>query len=302
MHLPPTTPTTSGKINNKIKLKNDIIGLLQKNKVGWTAPNALSMGTQFVNTVAGCLWAIDGHHETLAQRSYGIPDELKFLSGYNKPENHKHRKRHADVLTHSLVTEHSIGLLNLTEMSYMKAEAWVGVRAVLLKLAINLRKYATYLEHQCKVSNEHHNAKRATLAFGTAGGASSSSGCFQILEPCRFMCKPTITGRYKRLADALADSEDFKQLCVNTFAPVEPWRKYEYLKAMVLPVRVVKFTHSSACQNMIFLWKVPTTASAYSSSILPKSNLTTLTEISAHSLSSIYKIIHTGSWVCFNII
>jgi hypothetical protein len=79
------------------------------------------------------------------------------------------------------------------------------------------------------------------------------------LEP-KFTSKPTLTARYK--PDALADSEDFKPLCVNTFAPVEPWRKYEYLKAMTIPVRVVKFTHTSARQNLIFLWKVPASTSA----------------------------------------
>jgi hypothetical protein len=95
------------------------------------------------------------------------------------------------------------------------------------------------------------------------------------LEP-KFTSKPTLTARYKRLADALADFEDFKPLCVNTFAPVEPWKKYEYLKAMTLPVRVVKFTHTSARQNMIFLWKVPASTSA--SDLLNKS-----TEIRSHT-------------------
>ena len=175
-HLPSALPTGCGKINNITRLKNEVIQFLQMNKVGWTATN---MGMQFVNTLAECLWSIYGHHETLAQRDCGVPDELKFLSGYNKPENHKHRKRCASILIHSIVTEHSVGLLNLTEMSYMKAEAWVGVRAVLLKLAVNLRKYETHLEHQCEKSKEHHSAKRATFSFGNTDGAGSSSGCFR---------------------------------------------------------------------------------------------------------------------------
>ena len=78
-----------------------------------------------------------------------------------------------------------------------------------------------------------------------------------------------LTARYNRQVDALSDSEDFKLLCVNTFAPVEPPRKYEYLKAMALPVRVVKLTHSSARQNIVFLWKVPAAGSA--SELLNKS-------------------------------
>ncbi len=223
---------------------------------------------QFVNTLSGRMWYLDGHHETLAERSCEIPAELKFLSGYNKPESHKHRKRHAESLTESLLTERSVGLLNLTEISYMKADAWVGLRAVIRKLATNLRKYAAYLEHQCEMSNSHHQNKRSTFAFGNTNGAGPSSGYVHILEP-KFTSEPTLTARYKPLADALADTEDFKPVCVNTFAPVSPWRKYEYFKAMTLPVRVVKFTHTSACQNIMFLWKVPASTSA--SDLLNKS-------------------------------
>ena len=37
----------------------------------------------------------NGYHETLAERSCTIPSELKFLSGYNKPESHKHMQKEA---------------------------------------------------------------------------------------------------------------------------------------------------------------------------------------------------------------
>ena len=147
MHLPPLLPATGTKV------KNDIIELLQKSKVGWNTRNAFSTGMQYVNMLTGCTWSLNGHLETLVQRSCEIPTELKCPSRYNKPVKHNHRKRHAESLTHSPVSEHSAGLLNLTEMSYIKVEAWVRVHAVLLKLATNLCKYATYLEHQCEKVN-----------------------------------------------------------------------------------------------------------------------------------------------------
>ena len=86
-HLPPFLPATSA--NNKTKMKNGIIEFLQKNKVGWSALNTSSMGTQFMNTLSACTRVLDGHHhDTLAERCCTIPSELKFLSGYNKPESH----------------------------------------------------------------------------------------------------------------------------------------------------------------------------------------------------------------------
>ena len=171
-------------------------------------------------------------------------------------------------------------MLNLTEMSYMKAEAWVGVRAVLLKLAVNLCKYATYLEHQCE------NSWNTTVPEGLHFHLETLMVLALLVDVFRYwslMSKPTITARYSRLADALGKSADYKPVCVNTFAPVTPWRKYEYLKSMVLPVRVVKLTHSSPPQNMIFLWKVPATASA--TDLLNKSTGIRLSVARATSIS-----------------
>ena len=102
-------------------MKNDILDMLKKYKVGWTAVNAPSLGTQFINTVAECLWLLDGNHHTLESRGYAIPKIFQVFSDYNKPETHKHKRRHAESLSVSLLTEQSVSLLNLTEMSFMKS-------------------------------------------------------------------------------------------------------------------------------------------------------------------------------------
>ncbi|CAB4034119.1 Hypothetical predicted protein, partial [Paramuricea clavata] len=103
------------KPNRKLDLKNDILGCLEINELGWTADAVTDQGCNFINTLADVLWAIDGHDKTLQDRGCGIPEMFKHLQGYNKPEITKHRKR---------------------------------VYNALLRLADNLRKYANYLDEQ----------------------------------------------------------------------------------------------------------------------------------------------------------
>lgn len=256
-HLP---PSFAGQ-TNKIKMKNDILGMLKKNNVGWTAINAPSIGTQFVNTVAECLWLLDGNHHTLASRGYAIPKIFEVFSDYNKPETHKHKRRHAESLSASLLTEQSVSILNLTEMSFMRSEAWALIQESLLQLAVNLRKYVTYLEHQKEKASERHEKKSFLETY-------SSYSPFQIFNPT-LSTKPSLLAQYKSLSDALLVAEEYKPVFLNKFAPVEPWRKYKYLKGLSLPMRVVKFTYTSAQMNMVFIWKVPVTAT--SEDILNKS-------------------------------
>ena len=54
--------------------------------------------------------------------------------------------------------KHNLSLLGLTEKCYMKSQQWRAIRAVVLKLAVNLGKYAAHLEKQAvadKKSNEN---------------------------------------------------------------------------------------------------------------------------------------------------
>ncbi|CAL4081078.1 unnamed protein product, partial [Meganyctiphanes norvegica] len=146
-------------------------------------------------------------------------------------------------------------------MSFMRSKAWAHIRESMLQLSMNLRKYVTYLEHQKDKSSERHAKKSFDEPF-------SSYSPFQIFNPT-ISTNPSLLATYKSLSDALADAEEYKPIFLNNFAPIEPWRKYKYLKGLTFPIRVVKFTYTSAQLNMVFIWKVP--VSATSEDILNKS-------------------------------
>ena len=49
--------------NNRQKLHNDVIELLQEKNMGWMRQNVLFEGRPFVLQLIDILWQLDGHHE-----------------------------------------------------------------------------------------------------------------------------------------------------------------------------------------------------------------------------------------------
>lgn len=78
--------------NNRQKLYNDIVELLQEKNLGWTKQNVLSEGRPFVLQLADILWQMDGHHEKLAAQTCPIPEFFSKFQKYNVPENYKQRR------------------------------------------------------------------------------------------------------------------------------------------------------------------------------------------------------------------
>ena len=44
-------------------------------------------------------------------------------------------------------------------------------------------------------------------------------------------------------------------ISLNTFSPVEPTTKYEYMKGLVIPVKCVKYIYVAGKMHMHYLWK-----------------------------------------------
>ena len=201
-NLPEKYETTK---NKKFEMKNAVIDWHSKNKVGWEPGSVEGSGWAFVNTVSDVMWDLDGKHESLAARAHGVPQELGHLQGYNCPEKHRHKRKHPGSLSCDMLAEHSGALLNLTQMGYMKAEKWTGIRAVLLKLAVHLRDHESYLNSQ----NSAMQVK--SLSF-------SDSGAFKIMQPS-LTFKPGVVARYRSLHRVIQATADY-MIHLNDHAPV----------------------------------------------------------------------------------
>lgn len=152
--------------NKKLDLKNNIIGFLAKNKLGWSAAYAEQCGKAFVNILSDVLWYIDGNHHTLKDRGHGVPALFEAFQGYNKPEGNKKKRIDSSKLQSSSLLSHSASLFNLSGNSYMKRSQWNSVREAIVRLGEDLRKHAAYLSHQNELVQGNHAKKSCVRIDG----------------------------------------------------------------------------------------------------------------------------------------
>ena len=124
------------RMNNKQKLYNDIIDLLQQNELGWSKDMVLSQGKPFVSRLVriDVLWQLDGHHEKLAAQSRAIPEIFAQFHNYNDPESYKQKQPN---LKRELVAAMSQTLFNiLQQVSYILLVRIMGFTHCPMEMAI----------------------------------------------------------------------------------------------------------------------------------------------------------------------
>ena len=89
--------------NQKDKLFNAVVDLLEEQKLSYSPAEAESSGQNFVKMLTDCLWHIDGHHDTLKKQSCPVPPIFGPFTGYNMPKRSKHRKRIASNLSSDIL-------------------------------------------------------------------------------------------------------------------------------------------------------------------------------------------------------
>ena len=241
--LPPIEKSS----DNKKRLRNELRKFLQDNQVGWSNDSVGIFGKQFINVVGECLWYLDGCHETMKERALGVPDEIKHLSGYNKPETHNHKRKTERSLDYKSLQEHSIAVFHLTSSSYMKSIEWTKIREILLRLADNMRRYADFLT--CKKAKVQQNHSRVF--------SDDTKSQFQVQKPS-VTTNPTLRARYRAISEKCLTAANYEVISLDEFSPVnDRRRKHDYLQHLVVPVRYVQYTHSTGYINLNFMWKVP---------------------------------------------
>ena len=103
----------------------------------------------------------------------------------------------------------------------------------MLKLDIHLRDHASYLESQNSAMQDH-NVSKKSLSF-------SDSGAFKILMKPSVTFKPGVVAWYWSLHKAIQAATGYDVIHFNDHAPVKLWKKYEYLKNMVVQMKCMQY-------------------------------------------------------------
>ena len=132
--------------NKKDELFNDILQLIEKEGLVWKA-SEVDNGTSSnaISTLRDALWYIDGHHQTLSDRSCHVPHIFAGFTEYNNPERSKHKKRSSSPLCADTLKSHSQRLFGNLQRPFWSRSGWNVLKAEVELLAKALAKYADCL-------------------------------------------------------------------------------------------------------------------------------------------------------------
>ena len=236
-----------------MKLRNDIIKLLQAQRLGWNLHNVDSHGKPFVITLADILWYLDGHHKKFSDRSKAIPAPFCTFSGYFDSVAHRRTKPENAVLDLVVLKKHSQALNQCLEQPWLwKNDGWRTFREAVTTLADNVHGYSVYLLEHRKQTRENQQQLRPVR--GVCARLTFLSGCQSI--------STTLAERYSSLCTKLMALQCYEPLPLVDLLPDCARQRRHFMDDLDkgLPEhKVAKYTHSTgnALVNSHFLWKVP---------------------------------------------
>jgi hypothetical protein len=87
LSLPTPQAEDTQKQNNKIRLYNKVLQLLEKAGLGFTQQN-MDNGINFIQCINNSLWYIDPFLDKMYDMSCHLPMLFEHFSGYNDPNRH----------------------------------------------------------------------------------------------------------------------------------------------------------------------------------------------------------------------
>ena len=216
--------------NIKDKLFNDLVSFFESKRWKWST-GGQSHGQKFIAQFQECLWYIDGHHQTFADRCHPIPSLFEGFTGYNTPELSKHRKRSHTNLNADTLKLHAGNLKEFLLCPWMKKQECATIRTATEGLAEALESYVFELiEKKRSVQTRNETPMEVAsddLAFTTVNVKDDH---------------PIILNG---IVDELQKKGNYEPVFVCDFASVDRRQRYMYIKQLEkgLPMRCVMHGH-----------------------------------------------------------
>ena len=131
-------PVAIPQKTQKDRLYNDLIELVSELKLKWRN-NPSSNGTSFLKKLMNVFWYLDGHHDTIEEKSSKIPGIFHHFNSYNCPQASKHRKRTKENLKCEELSAHSFFLQEAIYTSWMQKGEFRTFQGAIEGLKIQLR-------------------------------------------------------------------------------------------------------------------------------------------------------------------
>ena len=114
-----------------------------------------------------------------------------------------------------------------------------------LRLADNLRKYASYLDEQVVITQTPHARKMACTDVDEWQQYHAMKGKM-----------PTKRAKHKTLHEALQNADSYEAIFINDFAPADRRRRYKYMAGLVFHVKCIVYSYTALQNHLHFVWKL----------------------------------------------
>ena len=243
----PALPEPIPEHNKKDKLYNDLLNLARERDLKLRHCD-IESGKKYFMTLTSVLWYLDGHHTTLSNRGYKIPEIFKKFQGYNTPELSKHRKRQHINLD-------SEKLKNLVHLLYdhllvasLSTPQWSVFHSATTSLANNLNSYLEYLKSQSTKMKIHHSVSNFVVKDNVS---------VQLL----MKASPKPSECLYALDTQISLKDPYEHLYIGDFMPSDRRERYYFVqelrKGLSRPCVLCTCSIGGPVGNHLFLWPLP---------------------------------------------
>ena len=215
--------------NQKDKLFNDLIHLLEAKQLFYSPTEAESSGHNLVKVFTDLLWHIDGHHTTLRDQSCAIPLVFANFSGYNLPEHSKYGKRKMANLSSDSLKALSHSLFSVLQGNNWKWDPWQEFCKEVESLTGSIAQYVDYLDRQNKKMTLKHITDTITDTITVTYVEATTSSTFPLFQEVDATLEGMQKYEYVFLNDLLPDEEVqlFAELAEDWY-PVSDYCVYSF--------------------------------------------------------------------------
>ena len=234
--------------NNKDKLYNDVLSFIQMSSRKWQ-DGEVSGGTaaKCLSTLTDVLWYIDGMHDTLNERSCKVPTVFNKFTGYNKPENHRHRKRVCHSMSREELLSHSRALFACLSNPFWSREKWLSLKEDVEQLSRSLLSYADLLLDKRARIQFIHSSNEVTRNVAEHLSVSYVDKC---QRP-----SPIISS----ISNAITQIEPNTPLDLRPLLPDDRRRRYEWIQTLKhgldVPIIHLQYSPGSNIGDLHWIWQ-----------------------------------------------
>lgn len=235
--------------NRKDVLYNQIISFFNSSSVGWLQ-DEIALANKLLITLRDIFWHIDGHFHVFDRVKKPIPSIFNIFTGFNVPEQSKHRKRRTGNISADQLRGFALDLSQLLLECYWERETWKDLKPHFVDLFSSLSCYSDYLIDKNKRSKENHKSPTPVREL-------SDHFSTQVLE------KSESVPSSLRAIDVLVSSQTvYEHTSIDHLLPSESLKKHRLINLLTesglsCPAMLLMYAPGGSIANLHFMWPLP---------------------------------------------